>query len=58
MSTPTERPDHYIYQWVSFNFDTFAFLAAPVRFYESLLDADVNTVRNDEDRRTILDERA
>jgi hypothetical protein len=53
-----EPPDHHVYNWVSFNRDTFEFYLASVRFYESLLEADVKAVREDEDLRTILGDRA
>ena len=55
---PAEPPDHHVYNWVSFNRDTFEFYLASVRYYESLLEADVKAVREDEDLRTILGDRA
>jgi hypothetical protein len=59
MSTPpAEPPDHHVHQWVSFNRDTFEFYLAAVRFYESLLEADLKAVREDEDLRAILGDQA
>ncbi len=55
MSTPPpERPDHHVYEWVSLDRDTFEFYLAAVRFYESILEADVKAMREDEDLRAIL----
>jgi hypothetical protein len=59
MTTPPEEPpNHHVYNWVSFNSDTFEFYLASVRFYESLLEADFKAVREDEDLRTILGDEA
>jgi len=54
----TEPPDHHVYDWVSFNRDTFEFYLAAVRFYESLLEHDLKAVREDEDLRAILGDQA
>lgn len=55
MSTPAvEQPDYHIYDWISFDRDTFQFYLAAVRFYETLLEADVKAMEEDEDLRVIL----
>lgn len=59
MATPVaEPPDQHVYTLVSFNQDTFEFYLAAVRFYESLLHRDLETVKSDVDLRSILGEEA
>jgi hypothetical protein len=53
-----EPPDHYVYSWINFNRDTFAFFIAAVRFYESLLQDEVKAVQADPELKSFLDEEA
>ena len=57
MTVPPELHDRHVYGYVSFNVDTFEFCRAAVAYYESLLQRDLETVKGDEDLRTILDDR-
>jgi len=52
-----EPPDHHEYHWVSFNRDTFEFYLAAVKFYDSLLTADMEAIEQDADLKLILGER-
>jgi hypothetical protein len=58
MTALTEPPDHHVYDWVSFNRDTFEFYRSAVAFYESLLQRDLEALRTDGDLRAILGDRA
>jgi hypothetical protein len=52
---PTEPPDYYLYSpWIPFNKDTLKFYLAAVQFYESLLEANVKTLNEDENLKAIL----
>ena len=55
MNTKTPEPaDHHVYDFVEFYRDTFEFYSKAIRFYESLLIANVKTLEEDEDLTAIL----
>jgi Protein of unknown function (Hypoth_ymh) len=54
----TEPPDYFVYNFVSFDSDTFEFYLAAIQFYESLLEGDLKTVREDPDLQAILGQQA
>lgn len=55
---PTQEPDdRHEYRWLTLNRDTFEFFIASVKYYVSLLEADLAAVQADEDLSQVLDER-
>ena len=49
-----EPSDHHVYSWVMFDSDTFHFYYEAVKYYESLLSADLKAIEEDKDLNAIL----
>jgi hypothetical protein len=54
MQPKGDPPDEHVYEWVSFNRDTFHFYVGAVKFYHSLLKKDLETVLADPDLKSII----